>query len=108
VDNTRSKRPRQLKAREPITTTPLYVSQHTACALAGFKTPDGFLEFVRVHKVDHTRLGKTVLVEVGVLQEVLRRLSSAEAEGPGLAKCEGDEPETADQILAALGVRRSA
>lgn len=104
-----------LGARPPFAVAPLYVSQHNAEA-HGFKGSlsgsRAFLDFVREHKVPHARLGKTVLVEAGVLAEKLRELAAHDAfEGSALERAEGDDseqdsqPMTPDGVLALVGMR---
>ncbi len=88
----------------PVAVAPVAISQHTAAA-HGFKNARAFLEFVGTHKVPHVRNGKTVLVAADDLRAALRDLRVTCA-APALVP--DVQPETADDVLRLVGMRRSA
>jgi hypothetical protein len=95
--------------RPELTPQPVYVSQFTAPALFGFKTERAFLEFIATQSVPRAKVGKQVLVEVEELRTALRRLSVTG--GDGAVEQALEEPDalgSADDVLARLGLRRSA
>jgi hypothetical protein len=101
---------RTISERPTVAPAAVYVSQHTAPALFGFKTERGFLEFVQAHDVPRTKAGKTVLVEAAALRAVLRRLATIAPEETleATEERDGDELGSADDVLARLGLRRTA
>lgn len=103
--------PRKLRPAPTLTTAAVYASQHTAPTLFGFKNGRSFLEFVADHEDElrPARNGKTVLVAVDDLRELLRRLACSSTEAPSMESVDAtDEPRSPDDVLARLGMRRSA
>ncbi|MCL2777973.1 MAG: hypothetical protein FWD73_08210 [Polyangiaceae bacterium] len=105
---------RKLRPRAPITPTPMSVSQLTVEPIVGI---DGrrYLDLLREHpECARSRVGKLVVVELDDLRALLRSLtlqSSPHTESDvhddaGL-RCD-EQPETADAVLAKLGLRRTA
>lgn len=79
---------------------PAYVSQRTALAVVGL-TPRAFREAVIKHRIPCTRLGNQVLVRLEDWHAAMARLAAAAPPDAGTVR-------TASQILADLGVRRTA
>lgn len=94
--------PRELRPRPQVATAPIYISQHTAPA-QGFKTEASFLAFVNASGVRHTRIGKTVMVDVDDLRAAIRGMASTEAAPVAVAD---DEPQSEAEVLARLGFRK--
>lgn len=97
----------------PLAVAPLIITQLNALAVVGI---DGrrFLELVRRAKVPHTRLpgSKLVAVEAAVFLERLRELGES-ADGAAVVELDtrtrdDEQPQTADDVLRAIGRRRTA
>lgn len=91
---------RRIRTRPSVTPSAVFVSQHTAPALFGFKTEDSYLAFVNRHLGDRlVRNGKTVHVAVDDLRAVLREMATGNGEGPAVEHSDDDQPQTADPHL---------
>lgn len=111
MEDTPQKTARKLKPRKPATVAAVLVSQLTSLEIAGIDA-DRFLAFVRDQNVRRAKVGKLVLVELADLLEAVRKVADAGAEQPDDAhppeRVEADQPGSADDFLARLGMRRSA
>ncbi|HSY24213.1 MAG TPA: hypothetical protein VK841_18930 [Polyangiaceae bacterium] len=99
---------RPLRARAPVVVAPAMVSQLNSEPTIGID-PRRFLDhLVPLCKGDVTKLGKLRLVPLDVAVEALRRLAET-GEGDDAESGEPTErqPETADAVLAALGMERT-
>ncbi len=96
---------RQMKPREPIAPHALSVSQLTTLALLGID-PRRYLDLLAAHSVPHARVGKLRVALLDDVRATIRRISESSDDTPE-AECER-QPETADEVLSKLGLRRSA
>lgn len=78
------------------------VTQHTACAVLGFKNPRAFLDWVIANNVPHARRGMDVHVRVDVATAQLH----LDDEREEAAVKAGEPIDEADRVLAAIGRRR--
>lgn len=94
-----------MKRTEAIAPTPIFVSQLTCEAVLGIDSRR-YLEMLREHhELSVVQRGKLRLVEVASVRELLRGLATTTAApAPSIEA----ELETADEVLAALGRKRSA
>jgi hypothetical protein len=102
--------PRRLLPRPPVTAAPLVVSDLTCLDLVGL-TADQYRALLRRHpEVPRATLGHRVLVRADVFLALLDRLASQTTHSGTLASDSDadDAPLTADAVLAAVGMRRSA
>lgn len=102
---------RTLKPRTPIAVQAAFVSQENCAALLGVN-PRRFLEHVVPLCGGHVvKLGKLRLVPLDVAIAKLRALASSDdVEGIDLTRDDDDDPQpqTADDVLRALGKTRAA
>ena len=104
---------RRLRARSPIATAPSHVSQLNVEAVFGID-PRRFLDLLRgADALRVVEVGRLRLVEVEELREYLRgrpaTVASTRVDADGSSDANADPlPETPDEVLAALGRRRSA
>lgn len=97
---------RNLRSHPPVTAAPVFVSQHTAPALFGFKSADSFLAFVNKRLGDRlVRNGKTVMVDVDELRAALREMAAKDADASTAEAVDVDAPLTPAMVLARLGMR---
>ena len=100
---------RRLLPRPAITAAPVVVSDLTCFDIVGL-LPEQYRALLRRHpEVQRTVLGRRVLVRVDVVLALLDRLASeTTADATTAPAVEDDTPLTADGVLHALGMRRSA
>ncbi len=113
VKHTLSQAGRKGRAIEPKTrheAVAVMVSQLTCLALFGI-SERWYLDFVRGRAVAHARVGKMVLVDVGVFRAALAAASTGGGDAPDTSiepSAPANDLATADGVLAALGYRRIA
>lgn len=93
---------RPLKAREPVSLAPAFVSQLTSLAVLGIDERR-FRETFGKHP-SAARVGKLVVVSVDVARDVL---CAKATELPTDSEPDDDEPRDVDDVLARLGRRRA-
>lgn len=98
--------PRQLRPRPDVVAAPTHVSQITCTALLGID-PRRYLDLLLAHpEVPRAAIGKLRVVALDDLRALLARLATSDDSAP--AEVRDDAPATADAVLAAIGMRRSA
>lgn len=83
---------------------PVFVSQHTAPTVLGFKTSRAFLEWLETSGCRVVERGKDRLVQVDEAEAALLRTSNSVAEAH-VASIDATEPVTASAVLARIGRR---
>jgi hypothetical protein len=100
--------PRKRRARPPVVTQPILVTQLNSLSLVGIDARR-FLELVRDREIPHGRAGKLVLVDVNLLRDVLLDSSIApdggDDDGEVAGVDEGDDPRDVDDVLGVIGRR---
>lgn len=103
---TRPSTKRKLKPRPPVTAMPLMVSDLTSFELVGL-TDRQFRDFLVAHpELPRTRIGHRVLVRADALLALLDRLAADSGGEVDLEEIA--QPESADEVLRRLGMRRKA
>jgi hypothetical protein len=98
--------PRARRPREPVHVAAAMVSQLTCTALLGID-PRRYLDaLIPLCKGDVTPLGRLRIVPLDIAVAALRRLAVTDAGEEAPARVER-QPETADEVLAALGLERA-
>ena len=98
-----------MRPHAPVVTAAQFVSQLSCAALLGVD-PRRFLDVVvPLCRPDVVHVGKLRLIEVARAVDVLRGMVAGDgAEGPTTDEDEPGQPETAEEVLAALGLERVA
>jgi len=99
-------RKRRLTEQESPTVAPVLVTQLTSLAVLGIPGRR-FREFIPRRRVRHTRVGKLVVAEIADVLEALRAETPTEVEPANDQDVVESQPETADEVLACLGRRRT-
>lgn len=89
------------RASPPLPIKPLLISQLNCLPSCGIN-PRRFLELLPTLRVPVTRVGKLRLVDAEIFRERIRQLAEDEGHPELLER----QPETADEVLALLGLRR--
>jgi len=98
------------RAVAPIAIAPVWVSDVTAPAVCGFRSPRAYREWVRRHRVPYRMDGRTMLVDVVDLRAALARVPLAGGAMDALdddqadTDVEPDELVDAADVLAELGL----
>lgn len=97
-------RSRPMKPRPQLVVRASFVSDETSYALFGIVARK-FSEIVVPKCQRVTHIGRTVLVEVGEAERVIRQLevNGTRADESASADGEAEHPQTAAEVLAALG-----
>ncbi len=97
------RRPIRARATEALAAMPALVSDLTAPLLVGIE-PRHFREFLSRERVPHARVGHRVIARMEHVVAAIDRLAALTA--APRADDGGERAETADEILAELGMRR--
>lgn len=92
--------------KDPVAVRPVFVSQHTAPAVLGFKNERAFLEWIAVAGILVVARGKDRLVRLDDAEAALVRMaSSPSSESPPGTE---DATVTVSSILRSVGYRQRA
>jgi hypothetical protein len=95
----------RVSRKEPVLIRPVFVSQHTAPAVLGFRSARAFLEWALSSGCRVVERGKDRLVLVEEAEAALLRSGVEQDETP--ASPPEDEPQSAAAVLARIGRRQA-
>lgn len=98
--------PRRMRPRAPIVVAAAYVSQLTSAPLLGIDARRFLDVLVPACRPDVIHVGKLRLVELARAVEALRAMATENDDSSTETEHDDDQPATADQVLAALGMER--
>lgn len=99
---------RPLRPRPPLAIAPVFVTQKTSFAVLGIDERPFLEQVVPLCEGHVVSLGKLRAIPVDVVLERLRSKAAAGSTVPSPVTTADDQPESADGVLKALGLRRAS